>query len=141
MRLYRVNLDHYPAAPVTQYVLAAGFDQAVTVAAYSSPYVGVSTANATVQDLGEPLVHVEAAPVTAPLVPAVPINKSVTAAHLVCLEDGLTFRSMKRHLAKLGMTPDQYRTKWGLPSDYPMVAPNYSAKRSQLAKDNGLGRK
>lgn len=75
------------------------------------------------------------------LTPAVPIRKSVTPDAIICLEDGKKFKSLKRHLAKLGMTPDQYREKWSLPADYPMVAPNYSATRSQLAKDNGLGRK
>jgi predicted transcriptional regulator len=75
------------------------------------------------------------------LVPAVSIRKSVTPDYLVCLDDGLKFKALKRHLATLGMTPDQYRAKWGLPKDYPMVAPNYAATRSQLAKQNGLGRK
>lgn len=74
------------------------------------------------------------------LKPAVPIKKSVTPDYIVCLDDGKKFKSMKRHLAGLGMTPDEYRAKWGLPSDYPMVAPNYAATRSALAKSNGLGR-
>ena len=73
--------------------------------------------------------------------PAVSIRKSVTPDFIVCLDDGKKFKSMKRHLSQLGMTPDQYRSKWGLPSDYPMVAPNYSATRSALAKSAGLGRK
>lgn len=77
-----------------------------------------------------------------PLVPAVPVKKSVTSDYLVCLEDGKKFKSLKRHLqSKYNLTPDQYRAKWGLPSDYPMVAPNYSAARSAMAKSNGLGRK
>lgn len=76
-----------------------------------------------------------------PLVPAVPVNKSVTPDYIISLEDGRRFKSLKRHLAaQYGMTPDEYRTRWGLPSDYPMVAPNYAAKRSQLAKSMGLGR-
>lgn len=75
------------------------------------------------------------------LVPAVPVRKSITPDHIVCLENGLKFKSLKRHLRGLGMTPDEYRTKWRLPADYPMVAPNYSATRSNLAKANGLGRK
>lgn len=74
------------------------------------------------------------------LYPAVPIRKSVAPDFIVCLEDGLKFRSLKRHLTSLGMTPDEYRAKWGLPADYPMVAPNYSATRSQMAKHAGLGR-
>jgi predicted transcriptional regulator len=73
--------------------------------------------------------------------PAVPVKKSVTDDYIICLEDGEKFKSMRRHLYKLGMTPDDYRKKWGLPDDYPMTSPAYSAKRSQLAKDSGLGRK
>jgi predicted transcriptional regulator len=72
--------------------------------------------------------------------PAVPIKRSVTAEYIVCLEDGLKFKSLKRHLrTRYGMTPDQYREKWGLPADYAMVASNYAAARSQLAKQMGLG--
>lgn len=75
------------------------------------------------------------------LIPAVPIKKSVTPDHIVCLEDGLKFKSLKRHLnAKYNMTPNQYRERWGLPADYPMVAPNYAKARSELAKKMGLGR-
>jgi predicted transcriptional regulator len=74
--------------------------------------------------------------------PAVPIRKSVTPDFIYCLEDGQKFKSLKRHLrTKYNMSPEQYREKWGLPADYPMVAPNYSVTRSQLAKDNGLGKK
>ena len=74
------------------------------------------------------------------LKPAVPVKKSVTPDHIVCLEDGKKFKSLKRHLrTQYGMTPEQYREKWGLPSDYPMVAPNYAAARSELAKSMGLG--
>jgi predicted transcriptional regulator len=77
-----------------------------------------------------------------PLKPAVPVKKSITPEHIVCLEDGKKFKSLKRHLSSLyDLTPDQYRQKWNLPADYPMVAPNYSAVRSGLAKSNGLGRK
>ena len=73
---------------------------------------------------------------------AVSIKKSVTPDHIVCLEDGKSFKSLKRHLmTHYNMTPDEYRQKWNLPSDYPMVAPNYAAARSQLAKTMGLGRK
>ena len=74
--------------------------------------------------------------------PAVPIKRSVTDAFIICLEDGLKFKSLKRHLnSSYGMTPEQYRAKWGLPHDYPMVAPNYAEHRSRLAKAIGLGRK
>jgi len=75
-----------------------------------------------------------------PLKPAVSLKKSITPDHLVCLEDGKKFKSLKRHLrTQYSMTPEQYREKWGLPPDYPMVAPNYAAARSQLAKQMGLG--
>jgi predicted transcriptional regulator len=75
-----------------------------------------------------------------PLKPAVPVKKSVTPEYIVCLEDGKKFKSLKRHLrTQYAMTPEQYRDKWGLAPDYPMVAPNYAAARSQLAKDMGLG--
>jgi len=74
--------------------------------------------------------------------PAVPIRKSVMPDYIVSLEDGKKFKSLKRHLAThYGLTPEEYRAKWGLPADYPMVAPNYAAARSALAKTMGLGRK
>ncbi|WP_256750522.1 MucR family transcriptional regulator [Mesorhizobium sp. Mes31] len=76
-----------------------------------------------------------------PLMPAVNPKKSVFPDYVVSLEDGRKFKSMKRHLGLLGMTPDEYRAKWNLPHDYPMVAPNYAATRSALAKASGLGRK
>jgi predicted transcriptional regulator len=80
---------------------------------------------------------------TAPLVekqePAVSVRKSLTPDFLVCLDDGKKFKSLRRHLRTLGMTPDQYRVKWSLPPDYPMVAPNYAAVRSEMAKRIGLG--
>lgn len=72
--------------------------------------------------------------------PAVSIRKSVTDEFIICLEDGKRYKSLKRHLsAKYGMTPEDYRAKWGLPDDYPMVAPAYAAKRSELARSHGLG--
>jgi len=75
-----------------------------------------------------------------PARPAVPVKKSMTADYLICLEDGKRFKSLKRHLrTQYGMTPEQYRDKWGLPAEYPMVAPNYAVARSQLAKKMGLG--
>ena len=76
-----------------------------------------------------------------PLVPAVNPKKSVHADYIVCLDDGKKFKSLKRHLSKLGLTPAEYRAKWGLAANYPMVAPNYAAVRSALAKSIGLGRK
>jgi predicted transcriptional regulator len=72
--------------------------------------------------------------------PAVPVKKSVTPDYIICLEDGKKFKSLKRHLrTQYNMTPEQYREKWGLPVDYPMVAPNYAKARSELAKEMGLG--
>jgi predicted transcriptional regulator len=71
----------------------------------------------------------------------VPIRKSVTPDYLICLDDGKRFKSLRRHLGVLGLTPEQYREKWKLPSDYPMVAPNSAAQRSTLAKKIGLGQK
>ena len=74
-----------------------------------------------------------------PPAPPVSIRKSVTPDYLICLEDGKRFKSMRRHLAMLGMTPEQYRAKWNLPSTYPMVAPNSTARRSAFAKNIGFG--
>ena len=77
-----------------------------------------------------------------PLKPAVPIKKSVTPDFIICLEDGKQFKSLKRHLrSQYGMTPEEYREKWGLDHDYPMVAPNYAKQRSSLAKKIGLGKR
>jgi predicted transcriptional regulator len=75
-----------------------------------------------------------------PLKPAVSVRKSIGDDYIICLEDGKKFKSLKRHLrSQYNMSPEQYREKWGLPSDYPMVAPNYAMARSQLAKKMGLG--
>ena len=74
--------------------------------------------------------------------PAVPIRKSVTRNHIICLEDGKKLRMLKRYLrSRYGLTPEEYRKRWGLPADYPMVAPTYSAQRSALAKKIGLGKR
>ncbi len=89
--------------------------------------------NASVQQVEQPKVELK---------PAVPVKKSLTQDYLVCLEDGKKFKSLKRHLqAHYGLSPDEYRQKWGLPRDYPMVAPAYAAARSSLAKTMGLGRR
>ncbi len=75
-----------------------------------------------------------------PREPAVPVRRSITPDFLICLEDGRKFKSLKRHLrTKYNMSPDEYRAKWGLAKDYPMVAPNYAKARSDLAKQMGLG--
>src|SRR3954468_15739483 len=71
--------------------------------------------------------------------PAVSIRKSITPDFLISLEDGKKYKTLKRHLGKLGLTAEEYRAKWGLPAEYPMVAPNYAARRSELARSSGLG--
>lgn len=82
-----------------------------------------------------------AAPAPAPLQPPIPIRKSVTPDYIVCLEDGRKLKMLKRHLrTRYNMSPSEYRAKWSLPADYPMVAPNYAARRSEFAKTIGLGR-
>lgn len=98
------------------------------------PYL-IASINASVRRL-DTLVVVKPA---VELVPAVNPKKSIFPDHIICLDDGKKFKSLKRHLSALGMTADQYRAKWGLAPDYPMVAPNYSQKRSALAKSSGLG--
>jgi predicted transcriptional regulator len=91
--------------------------------------------------LREATVH-GAEPPKVELTPAVPVKKSVTQDYIICLEDGKKFKSLKRHLnTHYGLSPGEYRVKWGLPRDYPMVAPAYAAARSSLAKSMGLGRK
>ncbi|MEQ1783850.1 MAG: MucR family transcriptional regulator [Hyphomonadaceae bacterium] len=89
------------------------------------------------------LSEIDGAPAAEPkseLKPAVPLRKSVTEDHIVCLEDGKKFKSLKRHLrTRYDMSPEDYREKWGLPADYPMVAPNYAKQRSELARKMGLG--
>ncbi|MEI6559081.1 MAG: MucR family transcriptional regulator [Rhodospirillaceae bacterium] len=99
----------------------------------------ISTVHQSLTLLGQPREPVEAA---VELKPAVPIKKSVFPDHIVCLEDGKKLKMLKRHLASsYGLTPDEYRSKWGLAADYPMVAPNYAKARSDLALKFGLGRR
>ncbi len=99
----------------------------------------ISSVYQSLKSLDQPQAAVEAA---VDLKPAVPVRKSVTPEYIICLEDGKKLKMLKRHLSSsYGMTPDEYRAKWGLPSDYPMVAPNYAKARSDLALKLGLGRK
>ncbi|MCG7505909.1 MucR family transcriptional regulator [Mesorhizobium retamae] len=91
----------------------------------------------SVARLGQP----PAEPVVEARKPAVSVRKSLTHDYLVSLEDGKQYRTLKRHLSGLGLTPEEYRAKWNLPADYPMVAPAYAERRSALAKQLGLGRK
>jgi predicted transcriptional regulator len=96
----------------------------------------IETVHGALKALGRP----READASVPLKPAVPVRRSVTPDYIVCLEDGKKFKSLKRHLrTRYGLTPEQYREKWGLPDDYPMVAPNYARARSDLAKEMGLG--
>lgn len=97
----------------------------------------IDSVHSALSGLGAPAPEPEAAKP----VPAVSIKKSITPDYLISLEDGKHYKSLKRHLAGRGLTPAEYRTKWGLASDYPMTAPAYSAKRSELARSLGLGRK
>ncbi|GLK80543.1 MucR family transcriptional regulator [Methylopila turkensis] len=99
---------------------------------------------ALIRTVHDALAAVAAGTAETPVVelkPAVPIRKSVTPDYVICLEDGKPFKSLKRHLrTQYDLSPEDYRAKWGLPADYPMVAPNYAAARSELAKKAGLGR-
>lgn len=117
------------------------------VAAYvSSNNISADGLTALIQDVHSAL-HRTSTGVVAPEekeppAPAVSVKRSVTPDYIICLEDGKRFKSLKRHLrTHFDLTPDEYRRKWGLPADYPMVAPNYAKARSSLAKKMGLGRK
>ena len=97
----------------------------------------ISSVNSSLSRIAQPIE-----PEKSLQVPAVNPKRSVFPDYIVCLEDGKKFKSLKRHLGvHYGLTPNEYREKWGLRADYPMVAPNYSASRSELAKSTGLGRK
>ena len=131
-----MKVDH-PADPVS---LAAGI-----VSAYvSNNPVPAADLPGLIRDIHGALTRLSANPGDAApeaARPAVSLKKSVGQDFIVCLEDGLKFKSLKRHLrTKYSMTPEQYREKWGLPADYPMVSPSYARARSRLAKQMGLGR-
>lgn len=97
----------------------------------------IQSVNSSLSKIGGP-----AEPERPALTPAVSPKRSVFPDYIICLEDGKKFKSLKRHLSvHYDLTPDEYRAKWGLKSDYPMVAPNYAAQRSAMAKSSGLGRK
>ena len=115
--------------------IAAAYVSANPVPAQELPALIRTVHNALREVSGVAGLQPEAAPE-----PAVSIKKSVTADYIICLEDGKKFKSLKRHLrTRYAMTPDEYRAKWGLGHDYPMVAPNYAKERSNLAKRMGLG--
>ncbi|WP_406871640.1 MucR family transcriptional regulator [Aminobacter sp. P9b] len=96
----------------------------------------IAQIHASISSLSTPTAALEE-----PLKPHMPIKKTITPEYLISLEDGKQYRTLKRHLAVAGLTPEEYRAKWSLPADYPMVASAYAAKRSELAKKLGLGRK
>ncbi|KAA0972394.1 MucR family transcriptional regulator [Aureimonas fodinaquatilis] len=119
---------------------------AEVVAAYvSNNSLPVSDLPGLISDVYNALGQTTAAPQVQPVEkpkPAVPVKKSVTDDYIICLEDGKKFKSLKRHLmTHYNLSPEEYREKWDLPTDYPMVAPNYAAARSRLAKQMGLGHK
>lgn len=126
----------------------AGELQALTaqiVAAYvSKNAVSVSDLPALIRQVHTALSNAETPRVTVPErpQPAVPVKKSVTPDYIICLEDGKKLKMLKRHLkTSFNMTPEEYRDRWDLPADYPMVAPNYATQRSRLAKEIGLGKR
>jgi predicted transcriptional regulator len=96
----------------------------------------ITNVHAALQKVGNPAQVDEPKPI-----PAVSMKKSITPDFLISLEDGRPYKSLKRHLTRLGLTPQQYREKWRLPADYPIVARNYAARRSELAKSIGLGQR
>jgi predicted transcriptional regulator len=119
---------------------------AEVVSAYLSnnllPASQISEVIQTVHTSLNALGAVKGESITEPPKPAIPVKKSVTPDYIVCLEDGKKLKMLKRHLrSTYNMTPDEYRAKWGLPADYPMVAPNYAEQRRTLAKSIGLGTK
>jgi predicted transcriptional regulator len=117
----------------------------VAEAYFSHNTVALESIPDVLTDIAATLALIEEGGVSAPvepLVPAVPVKKSIQQDHIVCLEDGKKFKSLKRHLrTHYDLSPAEYRAKWGLPHDYPMVAPAYAAARSQLAKTMGLGQR
>ena len=114
--------------------IVAAYVRNNTVATSELPEL-IRNVHRSLVELGDPVAEPER------LKPAVSVKKSIHHDYLICLEDGLKFKSLNRHLrSKYDLSPDEYREKWGLPADYPMVAPGYSAQRSKLAKKMGLGR-
>ncbi len=116
----------------------------IVAAHVSNNSVAVSDLPTLIANVHGALTALGGAPVVeaAPLEPAVPIRNSVKRDYIVCLDDGKKLKMLRRHLmTHYGMTPDDYRAKWGLPADYPMVAPAYAEQRRELAKSIGLGRK
>ena len=129
------NADHEPVLKLASEIVAA-YVRNNPVPAGELPNM-IKNIHGTLRGL----IDAKSGDITTALKPAVPVKKSVTPDYIVCLEDGKKLQMLKRYLrGKYDMSPDDYRRKWGLPRDYPMVAPNYSVKRSDLAKQIGLGR-
>jgi predicted transcriptional regulator len=122
-----------PLLVMTTANLVAAYVQRNAVPAAELPGL-IASVHGALTSLGQPVEPVAEAPV-----PPVPIRKTVTPDAIISLEDGRPYKTLRRHLAGRGLTPEQYRAKWGLPRDYPMTAANYAAQRSQLAKAAGLG--
>jgi len=138
-----MNEDNVPVAVPSKELLA--YTAQIVSAHVANNAVNLVDLPGLIQDIYRALAGIDA-PSAAPKMdrplPAVPIKKSLMPDYIVCLEDGRKLKMLKRHLkTTYNLTPDQYRERWGLPSDYPMVAPNYAEKRSSLAKQIGLGRK
>jgi len=115
--------------------IVAAYVKNNTVTMTDLPNLILEVSNAVCQ-----AAHNEAKPINPDLIPAVSVKKSITPDFIICLEDGKKFKSLKRHIrTHFSLTPDEYREKWSLPYDYPMVAPNYATTRSNLAKKMGLG--
>ncbi|MCX7315058.1 MAG: MucR family transcriptional regulator [Alphaproteobacteria bacterium] len=136
-------MGSFAMADATEIPDYIGLTAEIVSAYVSNNTVASSDIPALINQIHSALLHVssgDAHVTTEPLKPAVPVKRSINPDFIVCLEDGKKFKSLKRHLrTQYGMTPEQYREKWNLPADYPMVAPNYAAARSQLAKQMGLG--
>ena len=119
-----------------------GHTTSIVAAHVSNNKIGVEDLPKLIRDVYSSLAGVDGQgePARETPTPAVAIKKSVTPDYIICLEDGKKLKMLKRHLKTMyNMTPEQYREKWGLPADYPMVAPNYAKRRSRLAKEIGLG--
>lgn len=135
MNIEEVSHDGQALALTAQIASAYLSSNAVPVKDVASVLETIYSAVSALGKAGPAVVEVE------PPTPAVPIRKSVTADYIICLEDGKKLKMLKRHLrTAYGMTPEEYRARWGLLKDYPMVAPNYARTRSTLAKAIGLGR-
>jgi predicted transcriptional regulator len=132
-------LKNDPLLPLVTEIVVAYLSHN-TVAMHDIPRLIAETRAALSQN-GSVVQGVDRGMPATPQEPAVPVKKSVTPDYLICLEDGTKLKMLKRHLrTAYDMTPEQYREKWGLADDYPMVAPNYAKKRSSLAREFGLGR-